>query len=181
MLRCAQQRPPSPPTSSKHSYRLSSIHINTCTQPHTYTLISPWWANNRVISLFAFKAVAHLQPSKPLPLLMMATRLVENHFVSSSIAWLSHHLPANRNSQQIPLPDDRWCRSWIPIIERLHEYTLTYTNFLKQNLELKLKALEQSWKNYGLESFTVKNLLCGLCCSNRSLSRFDMWCIQQRS
>lgn len=30
----------------------------------------------------------------------MATRLVENHFVSSVIALLSRRLPANRNSQQ---------------------------------------------------------------------------------
>lgn len=51
----------------------------------------------------------------------LARRLAENHFVSSVIAWLSHHLPTNENTQQILLPDNHCWWSGILMNRWLHK------------------------------------------------------------
>lgn len=74
----------------------------------------------------------------------LAARLVENHFVSSAIAWLSHHLPTNTDSQQILPPNDKWQWSWILMNVWLHIVASLLSPSLIFKVQANLKFMHEA-------------------------------------
>jgi len=108
-----------PPTTttviSRKQYRHSHIHL-TCTHACSLRHTHSHHSDEQIIMSLACEISRHWpicqHPSRYL-CSSLTTRSVENHFVSSVIAWLSHQSPANSYHQLILPANTQRCSGWI--------------------------------------------------------------------